>query len=121
MEGALDAENGVFESYLYEDSDLFVRSTPDKAKGRYARTEWRAIQGTDPVAPDVGDGHAQHEDRDEPDARGGGGPRERLAPDGEEAVEDAERVEPDEERIAACGRDGDDERDDLVDRRHALD
>ena len=51
VEGALDAESGVFESYLYEDADLFVRSTPDDTKGRYARTEWRAVQGTDPAAP----------------------------------------------------------------------
>ena len=48
IEGKPPAENGVFESYLYEDADLFVRSTPDKAKGRYARTEWRAV-GTDPT------------------------------------------------------------------------
>ena len=50
IEGKLPAESGVFESYLYEDADLFVRSTPDKAKGKYARTEWRAV-GTDPETP----------------------------------------------------------------------
>ena len=50
IEGKLPAESGVFESYLYEDADLFVRSTPDKVKGKYARTEWRAV-GTDPEMP----------------------------------------------------------------------
>ena len=50
IEGKLPAESGVFESYLYEDADLFVRSTPDKAKGKYARTEWRAV-GSDPETP----------------------------------------------------------------------
>ena len=50
IEGKLPAGSGVFESYLYEDADLFVRSTPDKAKGKYARTEWRAV-GTDPETP----------------------------------------------------------------------
>ena len=50
IEGKPPAENGVFESYLYEDADLFVRSTPDKAKGKYARTEWRVV-GTDPEKP----------------------------------------------------------------------
>ena len=52
VEGTLPAESCVFESYLYEDADLFVRSTPDKAKGKYARTEWRVV-GTDPT-PHVG-------------------------------------------------------------------
>ena len=52
VEGKLPAESGVFESYLYEDEDLFVRNTPDKAKGKYARTEWRVV-GTDP-SPHVG-------------------------------------------------------------------
>lgn len=49
IEGSLTTENGVFESYLYEDEDLFVRSTPDKARGKYARTEWRVAKGTDPT------------------------------------------------------------------------
>jgi len=48
--GTLPAASGIFESYLYEDQDLFVRSTPDKSRGKYARTEWRVIQGTDPSA-----------------------------------------------------------------------
>lgn len=43
VEGTLDTESGVFESWLYEDEDLFVCSTPDKTKGKYARTEWRVI------------------------------------------------------------------------------
>ena len=51
VEGTLDAERGAFESWLYEDADLFVRSTTDKTKGKYARTEWRVVQGTDPAAP----------------------------------------------------------------------
>ena len=48
VEGTLPAESGAFESWLYEDADLFVRSTPDKTKGKYARTEWRVVQGSDP-------------------------------------------------------------------------
>ena len=48
VEGTLPAESGAFESWLYEDADLFVRSTPDKTKGKYARTEWRVVQGTGP-------------------------------------------------------------------------
>ena len=43
VEGTLAADHGVLESYLYEDTDLFVRSTPDKTKGKFARTEWRAV------------------------------------------------------------------------------
>ena len=48
VEGTLAADHGVLESYLYEDADLFVRSTSDKAKGKFARTEWRVV-GTDPA------------------------------------------------------------------------
>ena len=48
VEGTLPADHGVLESYLYEDADLFVRSTPDKTKGKFARTEWRVV-GTDPT------------------------------------------------------------------------
>ncbi len=51
VEGTLPAESGVFESWLYEDEDLFVRSTPDKSNGKYARTDWRVVKGTDPSAP----------------------------------------------------------------------
>ena len=51
VEGALPGEQGVFESYLYEDADLFVRSTPDKTKGKYARTEWRVVREAGPSAP----------------------------------------------------------------------
>ena len=43
VEGELDAESGVFESWLYEGEDLFVRSTPDREKGKFARTEWRRL------------------------------------------------------------------------------
>ena len=49
VEGTLAADHGALESYLYEDADLFVRSTPDKTKGKFARTEWRVV-GTDPAA-----------------------------------------------------------------------
>ena len=49
VEGTLAADHGVLESYLYEDADLFVRSTPDKTKGKFARTEWRVV-GTDHAA-----------------------------------------------------------------------
>ena len=48
VEGTLSSESGVFESWLCEDDDLFVRSTPDKARGKYARTEWRVV-GTAPA------------------------------------------------------------------------
>ena len=48
VEGTLPADHGVLESYLYEDADLFVRSTPDKTKGKFARTERRVV-GTDPT------------------------------------------------------------------------
>ena len=51
VEGTLPADHGVLESYLYEDADLFVRSTPDKSKGKYARTEWRVVTGTGLSAP----------------------------------------------------------------------
>ena len=50
VEGTLAADHGALESYLYEDADLFVRSTPDKTKGKFARTEWRVV-GTDPAPP----------------------------------------------------------------------
>ena len=49
VEGTLAADHGALESFLYEDADLFVRSTPDKTKGKFARTEWRVV-GTDPAA-----------------------------------------------------------------------
>ena len=49
VEGTLPAESGAFESWLYEDDDLFVRSTPDKTKGKYARTDWRVVDGTGPA------------------------------------------------------------------------
>jgi len=48
VEGTLAADHGVLESYLYEGADLFVRSTPDKTKGKFARTEWRVV-GTGPT------------------------------------------------------------------------
>lgn len=41
VEGTLDADAGVFESYLKEDDRYFVASVADKAAGKFARTEWR--------------------------------------------------------------------------------
>ena len=48
VEGTFETDHGALESYLYEDADLFVRSTPDKTKGKFARTEWRVV-GTNPA------------------------------------------------------------------------
>jgi len=39
--GSLEACEGVFESYLREDENQFVRSVKNIAYGKYARTEWR--------------------------------------------------------------------------------
>ncbi len=46
--GVMEEEGGVFESYLREDSDGYrVRSVPDGAGGRLARTEWRRLSVKD--------------------------------------------------------------------------
>jgi tRNA pseudouridine32 synthase/23S rRNA pseudouridine746 synthase/23S rRNA pseudouridine1911/1915/1917 synthase len=42
--GALDAERGVFESYLAEDDRFFVRSVRDGSTGKFARTAWRTVE-----------------------------------------------------------------------------
>ena len=42
--GALDAERGVFESYLAEDEKFFVRSVRDGHSGKFARTVWRVVE-----------------------------------------------------------------------------
>ena len=62
VEGTVPTKSGVFESWLYEDADLFVHSTPDKTKGKYARTEWRVV-GTDPSSP-VGTDPSRHKGTD---------------------------------------------------------
>ncbi len=46
--GVLDEERGMFESYLKEDSDGYkMRSVPEGAGGKLARTEWRRISVAD--------------------------------------------------------------------------
>ncbi len=46
VEGRMESEEGVFESYLAEDEDLYVRSVADPSKGKFARTEWRLVAVT---------------------------------------------------------------------------
>ena len=41
VEGALEAEAGVFESYLREDENYFVKSVKNPQFGKFARTEWK--------------------------------------------------------------------------------
>ena len=41
VEGALEAEAGVFESYLREDENYFVKSVKNAQFGKFARTEWK--------------------------------------------------------------------------------
>ena len=44
VEGALEEEEGVFESYLAEDADGYrVRSVSEAGRGRLSRTEWRRL------------------------------------------------------------------------------
>ncbi len=43
VEGALDAESGVFESYLREDENYFVKSVKNPQYGKLARTEWKVV------------------------------------------------------------------------------
>ena len=44
VEGELADDSGAFESYLAEDADGYkVRSVPDASRGKFARTEWKAI------------------------------------------------------------------------------
>lgn len=40
VEGTLETENGVIESYLREDENYFVRSVKNPQYGKFARTEW---------------------------------------------------------------------------------
>ena len=43
VDGLLAEEQGVFESYLREDENYFVRSVKNPAYGKLARTEWRQL------------------------------------------------------------------------------
>ena len=43
VEGELDAESGVFESYLREDENFFVKSVKNIKYGKFARTEWKKV------------------------------------------------------------------------------
>jgi 23S rRNA pseudouridine1911/1915/1917 synthase len=44
IEGKLSQKQGTWQSYLYEDASLFVRSTNDKSKGRLAITHYKVLQ-----------------------------------------------------------------------------
>lgn len=46
VEGTLDAEQGVFESYLREDENYFVKSVSNPAYGKKARTEWKTVDSS---------------------------------------------------------------------------
>jgi len=41
--GKLESESGVFESYLREDENYFVRSVKNEKFGKFARTEWKVV------------------------------------------------------------------------------
>ena len=43
VEGELPASAGVYESYLREDENYFVKSVKNTQYGKYARTEWKAL------------------------------------------------------------------------------
>ena len=47
VEGLIPEDSGVYESYLAEDENLFVRSVKDPSKGKLARTEWEVISRDD--------------------------------------------------------------------------
>ena len=46
VEGELDAERGVFERYLREDENFFVKSVKNIKYGKFARTEWKKAPGS---------------------------------------------------------------------------
>ena len=46
VEGRLDHPEGIFESYLAENQDFFVRSVPDPALGKFAQTQYIVIRET---------------------------------------------------------------------------
>lgn len=43
VEGVIKEDSGVYESYLAEDENFFVRSVKDPSKGKLARTEWEVV------------------------------------------------------------------------------
>lgn len=43
VEGTLDAPSGVYESYLREDENYYVRSVKNPKFGKLARTEWEVV------------------------------------------------------------------------------
>lgn len=48
VEGSLEEDGGVFESYLRDDPETMkVSSVSDSALGKYARTEWRKLAAED--------------------------------------------------------------------------
>lgn len=51
VEGTLEGESGVFESYLREDENFFVKSVQNPKYGKFARTEWRTVQTASPQRP----------------------------------------------------------------------
>ena len=53
VEGALDAESGVFESYLREDENYFVKSVKNIKYGKFARTEWKIAAGLGILEPNT--------------------------------------------------------------------
>ena len=48
VEGSLPTESGVFESYLREDENYFVKSVKNTQYGKYARTEWKSLEQASP-------------------------------------------------------------------------
>ena len=45
VEGVMESDGGVYESYLVEDDNYYVRSVKDGSSGgRLARTEWRTVE-----------------------------------------------------------------------------
>lgn len=47
VHGKLKNKTGLFESYLEEDDEYFVRTTQDSAKGKLARTEYQVVKETE--------------------------------------------------------------------------
>ena len=46
VHGSIDEKNGKFASYLAENDDQFVYSTPDAAKGKWSETLYRVVKET---------------------------------------------------------------------------
>ncbi|MDO5320271.1 MAG: RNA pseudouridine synthase, partial [bacterium] len=51
VEGELEAESGVFESYLREDEKFFVKSVKNIKYGKFARTEWKKVPSSEFQVP----------------------------------------------------------------------